>query len=323
MTQVGGTPDAAPFGAGLRAALPAACLLAFGLLGLAVRLRIDRADRHRAALDRRLAALRPPHGTGDETPAARAGRGMPALPQALAITLARAGLRARRGWLALWAIATIAAAMAAMVAAGPAAAALAGALVAATPFVGLRVLAARRMGRFVAGLPGLLDTLRQSVAAGSSLQQALARATATADGDMRRFLLPLERRVQNGMPAPDAIDALGGTLASRELHMIALAIRVNLAQGGRMAPVLRGLSAALRDQQRVGRELSATTAETRWSAVFLASLPPVAAIAICAFNPAYPAFFLHTPLGGHLLLAACALEGAGVLAMRRILRVAF
>jgi tight adherence protein B len=83
------------------------------------------------------------------------------------------------------------------------------------------------------------------------------------------------------------------------------------------------LTQILRDRARVERELHSATAETRMSALVLGALPVVVAAFIGATNPAYIAFFLDAPQGHKLIGIALGMEVAGVLVMRRIMRIDF
>lgn len=199
--------------------------------------------------------------------------------------------------------------------------ALAGPLVLAP--LALRFLARRRIAVLIDGLPFYFDAIRQMLMAGSALQQALVRTSDNADPGMRRYLLPMVRRLQNGASVGDSLQWLANRLDVAELHMFALAVQANIHYGGRLSTVLVSLAQALRDRARVHRELRAATAETRVGSMVIGSLPVAAAILMTLLNPTYLPFFRDTADGHQLLMVALGLQISGVLVMRRLLRLDF
>jgi tight adherence protein B len=185
----------------------------------------------------------------------------------------------------------------------------------------LRMIARRRMARFADGLPFFLDTARQMLTTGNSVQQALTRASENSGAEMQRYLLPMVRRMQNGASVGDSVTWLADRLNILELHMFATAIQTNIRYGGRLSLVLSNLIAVLRDRSRVLRELKAATAETRMSGLVLAALPVGAGAFIMVTNSAYLQFFIQTEQGNHLLMLAVALQLLGMAAMRWLMKL--
>jgi tight adherence protein B len=193
-------------------------------------------------------------------------------------------------------------------------------LLAAGP-VALRLMAARRIAVMVSGMPFFIDSVRQMLISGVSLQQALGRITAGAEPGMRRYLQPMARRMQNGAAVGDSLVWLADRLDLAEMHMFAAAVQANLRYGGRLSNVLGNLANTLRDRERVTRELRAATAETRVSAWLIGALPAVAFALMCMLNPKYATFFFTDPTGHRLLAVALGLQILGVVAIRRLLRL--
>lgn len=181
----------------------------------------------------------------------------------------------------------------------------------------------RRVAAFVEGLPGFFDATRQLLTVGNSLQTAIAKAIDNSGPELRRYLVPLDRRLHNGAPLGESVLWLARRLDIEELHMFSVAVQTNLRYGGRMTHVLSDLSAMLRDRRRVGREMKAATAETRYSAGILVLWPFVVAGLIFLVNPTAVEFFFTTDLGQILILVAFGLQLAGTVIMLRMIRVDF
>jgi tight adherence protein B len=187
--------------------------------------------------------------------------------------------------------------------------------------VALRLLAVRRIATMVNAMPFFIDSVRQMLISGVSLQQALGRITAGAEPGVRRYLQPMVRRMQNGAAVGDSLVWLADRLDLTEMHMFAAAVQANLRYGGRLSMVLANLANTLRDRERVTRELRAATAETRVSALLIGSLPVIAFVLMSTLNPKYATFFFDDPTGHQLLAVAGGLQLIGVVAIRRLLRL--
>jgi tight adherence protein B len=243
------------------------------------------------------------------------------LPHWLGIMLARADIVPRTEPLLLGLAILAALAVIALLLFGWIAALIVVMVGAAGSFFTLRIVAQRRIARFVSDLPFFLDTARQMLTTGSSVQQALIRATENSGPAMQRYLLPMVRRIQNGAAVGDSATWLAERLDVLELHMFATAIQTNVRYGGRLSLVLANLIGVLRDRARVLRELKAATAETRMSGIVLGALPAAAGLLIALSNPSYIRFFLETTKGNHLLLLSIGLQFLGILAMRWLMRL--
>ncbi|KEQ50218.1 type II secretion system F family protein [Sphingobium chlorophenolicum] len=283
------------------------------LAGVGWALLVER-GRQRAVVDRRLGLV----------PAATVQRrGVLSVPEAGAPLLARAQVEVTARALGILAGVLALAAVFALLAAGPVAAL---ALVVGVP-LGLlgwvRRRAQARVEALIEALPYYIDAVRQMQAVGNSLAQALERALADAPGVVRDFIAPVARRLELGAPVADAMQMLAERLRVPEISMLAAAIRTNMRYGGSISAVLLNLANILRERIRIKRELKAAISEARISGRVLIVMPLAAMALLVAMNPGYVDFFLHDPRGHRLALVAIALQGMGMLVMRRVMRLAF
>jgi len=183
--------------------------------------------------------------------------------------------------------------------------------------------AARAIRAFVADLPLLLDSVQQSLKVGQSLQQALTRAVEGAGANVRQALLPAVHRIAHGVPVADALGWAARRLDVRELHMFAAAVQVNARHGGAITAILANLANILRQAARTNRELKAATAETRFSGVTLMAMPLVIIGLMAITNPDYVRFFIDDERGPRLAMIALGFQLAGMVLMRRLMRLDF
>ena len=190
-------------------------------------------------------------------------------------------------------------------------------------FLWIRRRAQRRVDALVEALPFYIDAVRQMQAVGSSLSQALERSLAEAPAIVRSYLAPAARRLELGAPVSEAMQQLADRLRVPEMSMLAAAIRTNMRYGGSVSAVLSNLSGILRERVRIGRELKAATSEAKVSSRVLIAMPLVAIALLMASNPAYIDFFLQDARGHRLAIIAIGLQLAGMLFMRRVMRLTF
>ena len=282
--------------------------------------RLSRRRKREAKLAERLETLRPEAAweeVGGDLFGPQTG------PRFIRVRLARAGLHLeRRGAFAAALLAVLLALALAwlghpILAAGLLASALAAAILL------LQLAAARNTQALLRELPFLLDGVRQHLAVGASLQQALVRAVENAGPQVKRHFQPVVRRIQNGATTMEALVWLAERLDLPEIDMLAMAVQTNSRFGGAMSPTLANLTAILRDRERIARELRAATAETRLSGWVLAGLPMLALVFVIFANPSYAGFLTGTSTGRTMLGAALAFQAVGGVLMSRIMRLDF
>ena len=284
--------------------------------GLAWYLLAERA-RGVAAVDRRLAQMVGPSRI------AAPGMARISVPERMAPLLAQAQIEMTRQGLRNLALAGLAVVAAALLLAGPVVALM---LVVGLPMAGYSWLQARARKRIEAlteAMPLYLDGVRQLQAVGNSLSQALERALADAPDVVRSYFATTGRRLEMGAPVAETMQQLADRLRVPEVSMLAAAIRTNLRFGGSLGTALTNLAGILRERVRIRRDLSAATSESRISARVLIAMPLLAMALLMFMNPGYLDFFIGDPRGQKLSIFAIGLEAAGIIVVRRMMRLEF
>ncbi len=179
--------------------------------------------------------------------------------------------------------------------------------------------AERQVGVFLEELPNFLERLRQLISTGNSQAQAFDKALVYSGDAARIYLDPVALRLKIGVPLPDALRVQAQRLAIAELAMLALVVRTNLRYGGNLGQILEHLTRVLRDRIRARSEFKALSSELRTTAMVMVAIPPLVAVAILLMNPGYLDYFAEKGQG--MLITAVLLELAGILVMRRLMRV--
>lgn len=290
------------------------------LLGVAAILMGRTGQARLAGLDKRLTriAIDRDRYTLARASVPLADRVMAALPKFLMTRLARADIEAKPTIILGIVIFYFGAVIGGLMMGGTMVAVAIGTILLGLCLLVLEAIAARRLDDFVDALPSYFDRVRQLVATGNTLQQALERANDNAPPAINRFVDPVIGRLRHGAPVTESVTLMARRLDVAELSMFATAVETNMRYGGRLSDVMENLVNLLRDRSRVGRELKAATSETRTSTMILIALPLLVALLIIAINPDYVSFFITDPMGRTMLTVAGMMEIAGLIIARRL-----
>lgn len=182
--------------------------------------------------------------------------------------------------------------------------------------------AASRRARIVEQLPAYLEAVMRVLAAGNTLEEAIASAARESQDPLRSLFVSVGRQVRLGASVDTVLAEAAEIHQIRDLRVLALAANINRKYGGTLRNVFRSLIQAIRMREAAARELRALTAETRFSAFVLAAIP----IAVSAFiffrNRAYYTDILATGSGRVTLIAAVVLQLIGMLVIWRMMKSA-
>ena len=116
----------------------------------------------------------------------------------------------------------------------------------------------------------------------------------------------------------EAISRFAIRCAIPEGVLVGRAMRVARQAGSELARVLDEVSETLRERDRLARELRAATAQARASAAVVAALPVVFLLIMSAGAGDQARLLFGEPVGWLLLGVGGALEGGGLLWIRRL-----
>jgi tight adherence protein B len=205
---------------------------------------------------------------------------------------------------------------------GPLAALILGA---AGPWAANRALAARRArrrARLAAAAPAVARAVADALTAGHSVRGALGAAATTGglDGPAAAELSAASAALDAGASTDDVLDRLRRRARDPGWDTLVAAILLQRDAGGDLALLLRGLAERVEEAQRANADARSATAQARFTAWLVASLPAGAAVLAELGSPGYLASLAREPLTGALLAASLTLQLLAVVAIRRIAR---
>lgn len=169
-------------------------------------------------------------------------------------------------------------------------------------------------------LSGVVEAALRNIDAGRSLEHSLISAFDESSPVFTPLVFRLRNAVEAGREYTRLFEDFAELYKVPSMVLVAIALRTTSRFGSSIRPVLEQVSASLRSQQALRQEFMAATAETRFTAISFAIIPPALAVFMVLINQEYSDALLHTSTGHSLLLTAGILQVIGMLVMWRMIQ---
>jgi tight adherence protein B len=309
--------------------LAAALLLLLG--GTAVAWIIHILRRRRSEMDRRFGLLakagQKPSLQGEQAAPASAGSGDGSGPVQMFFTLGAGyswGMHASAPL--LLAVSFLSAALVWFVIAHAvgAPAWIAGAAAAGAAFFGPRTVLSRQQQRAIRAFnnlfPDAVDMVARLLRAGTPITYAIQVVGNEAPPPINEVFSAIADQIRIGIPVGEALDNLSKMVASPDFRFFAVAAIMQYSTGGNLVSTLEELSQIMRKRHAARLKARAVSAEIRFSAYVLGSLPLLVTGALLVLDPGYLSPLFNDPRG-HVILS---IAGGGLLlaflTMRQMIR---
>lgn len=170
--------------------------------------------------------------------------------------------------------------------------------------------------------PAVARAVADALAAGHAISRALTEAARSVDGPAAAELDALGRALALGQTLEQALATLQARAGSRAYDTLATAVLLQRDAGGDLVGLLRELARALEAAARGAADAHAATAQARFTGVVVGVLPAGAAALAELASPGALAHVAQDPLAMWLAAFAGVLQLLGLLAIRRLARVA-
>lgn len=191
----------------------------------------------------------------------------------------------------------------------------------AIPILVMRVKASKREAQFLYELPDTLNALASSLAAGSSMTQAIDAVARESTGPMQEELQRVIIENRLGTSVPDALAESAERMHCQDLQMVVMAMRLQSTVGGNLSTLLKTVATTLRERVKMARHVRALSAEGRMSLWVLMALPIVVGMFTAITRPEYFNIFLTTVPGLVMLVLGTIMMLLGYLWARSIVKV--
>ncbi len=197
-----------------------------------------------------------------------------------------------------------------------------GAVLAAIPYVSVRVKASQRSDRLTEQLPDAMDLIARTLRAGQAFSQALRASAQELPSPIGDELAQVSEEHRLGRDLRACLEALLQRNPDNwEMRLFVSSVLLQRETGGNLVEMLDQLATTIRERIVFLGKVQALTAEVRLSARILGLLPFFVAGVILLMRPTYLTPLFETELGNTMVLAGVVSLVLGGVTMRRLAAV--
>ncbi len=160
----------------------------------------------------------------------------------------------------------------------------------------------RAMRKFGDHFPDAVDMVARLLRAGTPITYAMQVVGEEAPPPVNEVFTTIADQIRIGIPVGEALDMASKTVALPDFRFFAVAAIMQYSTGGNLVSTLEELSQIMRKRQSARLKARAVSAEIRFSAYVLGSLPIFVTGALLVMDPGYLAPLFQDPRG-HLILS--------------------
>ena len=179
----------------------------------------------------------------------------------------------------------------------------------------------KRMARFEAQVPEALDLIARSLKSGHAFGSGLKMVAEEFGDPLGPEFLKTMKEIQYGASIEDALKSLVERVECPDLKYFVISVILQRETGGNLAEIIESIGYIIRERFKLQGKIRILTAEAKFSAVILISLPFIAVIAMQFMNPEYISTLLTTHLGRTSIGIALGMMFIGVLIMKRMIKI--
>lgn len=170
-------------------------------------------------------------------------------------------------------------------------------------------------------LPDALRAMAACFHAGFTLSQTFSQLEHETQGSLGKVFGQAASALGTGSTAREALGTMRQTADVPELSFVAVALEVQHQSGGSMQHVLDATGDMLKNELDLRRSLRVHTAQARLSARVVVAVTIGLVAALMALTDNFLGPFFESPVGLGLLATAVGMQMAGIMVIRRLLRV--
>ncbi|MBI4471419.1 MAG: type II secretion system F family protein [Acidobacteria bacterium] len=189
------------------------------------------------------------------------------------------------------------------------------------PIMYIRTKRSARMRQIEEMLPDAIDLFTRAMRAGHNIHGALQVLAEETPEPLGGEFKKLVEDLTLGSTVTEALHSLGDRVPLLDLRFFSTGVILQRETGANIVTVMENLSAVIRERLQLRARLRAHTAQQRFSAALLCSLPIVSGIAFYFMRYDYISVLWLTPAGSQFLVYGVISEIVGILVIRRIASV--
>lgn len=180
-----------------------------------------------------------------------------------------------------------------------------------------------RRRQLAAQFPQALESMVRALYAGHTIDSALGMLAEHMAPPLGEEFQRISSHTRLGVSLEEELQEFQQRTDLDEVHYFVVTTAIQRKTGGQLAPVLADLAHAMRRRALFRGRVRALTAESRFTAWFIGSVPTAYVAYKFFFDRADMAFFLQDPTGQTLLTTALTLLAAGGVLLKLMMRIRF
>jgi len=176
----------------------------------------------------------------------------------------------------------------------------------------------RRLDRFEANLPDAIDLFNRSMKAGHNIHAGLETVAQETFDPVRMEFRKVVEELALGAPIDQTLHGLGQRVPLIDVKFFVTGLILQRQTGANMVQVLENLALLVRERLNLVAKMKASTAQQRFSAILLCSLPIVVGLGFWALKPEYIRLLYTDEVGQKFLTYAVISESIGILIIRKL-----
>lgn len=172
------------------------------------------------------------------------------------------------------------------------------------PHIAINMLMGKRKGKFTTNFPDAIELMVRGLRSGLPVTETLGIIGREVRGPVGEEFKSITERIRIGRTMDEALVESAKKLDMAEFNFFCITLAIQRETGGNLAETLGNLSDVLRKRAQMKLKIKAMSAESKYSAYIVGSLPFMVALMIMYVNPEYLAGFatddrlIITGLGG-------------------------
>jgi tight adherence protein B len=191
----------------------------------------------------------------------------------------------------------------------------------AGPTIAVKLLKRHRDNRFRVQLVDALMNISNSLRAGFSLHQAFELVQREMGNPISQEFRLVNQELRFGVSMQDALGHLMTRMPSDDLDLMVTAIIISRDVGGNLTEVFENIAQTIRSRHRLYGKISALTAQGKWQAGLICSLPPLLGLGINYVNPEMMKYVYSEPEGWVLIGVIVLLQVLGIFTILKIVNI--
>ena len=188
-------------------------------------------------------------------------------------------------------------------------------------FLMIRIRVSKRRESFTEQLGDCLTTVSNALRAGYSFQQAMDVVAKEMEPPMSTEFERVTADIAMGVALEDALQQMNRRLDSSDFDLVVTAVLIQREIGGNLAQILDTISETINERIRMKREISALTAQGRFSAWVLLLLPFAVGAFCWFFNHDQMQVFVNEEAGRIALAVSFIMEIIGFFIIQKIVDI--